>query len=178
MRKLFRKRPSAAIIIAMVALIAAVGGTAYAAAKISYKGLSKETRNKVLPVGATESTTADCEPTAAATYLDCADVKFNWSKAFPRKTMLFVDGTFTTAAAGGKGECRLEQDNAPIVGTTVKIGSSDAGHAHAGDHGDGFGINTIAPKVGGEHTYTVACNETGGDITIRQLQLSGIGIRG
>ena len=178
MSKLFKRRPSPAMIVAMVALLATLGGTAYAAKKLTYKSLDKEARNKVLPVGATESITADCEPIDAATYVDCADVKVNWSKAFPRKTMLFVDGTFTTAGAGGKGECRLEADNVAIAGTTIKIGNGDAGHSHATDNGDGFGINTIAAKAPGAHTYTVACNETGGDITIRQLQLSGIGIRG
>ena len=177
MRKLFKHRPSPAMIVAMIALIAAAGGTAYAAKKLTYKSLDKEARNKVLPVAGSESITADCEPTDT-TFKDCADVKFSWSKAFPRKTTLIADGTFTTANTGGKGECRFEQDNVAIAGTTIKIGSSDAGHSHATDHGDGFGINTIAAKAAGAHTYTIACNETGGDITIRQLQLSGFGVRG
>jgi hypothetical protein len=176
MRKLFKHRPSPAMIVAMVALLAALGGTAYAAKKLTYKGLDKEARNKVLPVAGGESISADCEPTST-TFVDCADVKFNWSKAFPRKTALIANGTFTTAG-GGKGECRFEQDNTALTGTTIKIGTSDTGHNHATDHGAGFGLNTIAPKVGGEHTWTIACNETGGDITIRQLQLSGFGVRG
>jgi hypothetical protein len=178
MSKLFKHRPSPAMIVALVALLAALGGTAYAAKKLTYKSLDKEARNKVLPVAGGESITADCEPTNSTTFVDCADVKFNWSKAFPRKTTLIVDGTYTTGAAGGKGECRFEQDNTAVAGTTIKIGTADAGHPHASDHGAGFGLNAIVPKVGGAHTWTVACNETGGDITIRQLQLSGFGVRG
>jgi hypothetical protein len=177
MRRLFKKRPSGAMIVAMVALIAAVGGTAYAASKIGYKALSKETRNKVLPVSSTRSITADCDPSTPTTFLDCTSLSFNWSKAFPRKTMLVVDGTFTTAAGGGRGECRLELDGVAIAGSTVKIGENGAG-GHVNDNGDGWGINTITTAQGGQHSYSVACNETAGNITIRQLQLSGLGLRG
>lgn len=80
--------------------------------KVTYKGLDKDARNKVLPISAHKSITVDCEPTSA-TYVDCAAVTLNQSTGFPRRAMIVVDGTFTTEPAGGRGECRLELDNAP-----------------------------------------------------------------
>jgi hypothetical protein len=121
MRKLFTKgRPSPAMIVAIIALVAGLGGGAYAAKskKVTYKGLDKDARNKVLPIGATEAISADCDPTSA-TYLQCADVSITQSQAFPRKTLVQVDGTFVTAAGGGRGECRIEVDNAPVTGIRI-----------------------------------------------------------
>ena len=178
MSRLFKRRPSPAMIVGIVALIAALGGGAYAATKkqVTYKTLNKEARLKVLPVSSTKNITADCDPQDAATYVDCASVSFNWSKQFPRKTTLVADGVFTTDADGARGECRLELDNAPIAGTTVKIGENGTG-GHQNDNGDGFGINTVTAPQAGAHTYSIACNETVGDFKIRALQMSGFGTR-
>jgi hypothetical protein len=181
MRKFLKGRPSPAMVVAMIALIAGLGGGAYAATtkkKITYKTLDKDARNKVLPLGATKAITADCDPNAVATYTECATVSITQSTAFPRKTMVVVDGTFTTPAAGARGECRIEVDNAPVTGARARIGENGAG-GHVNENGDGFGINTITTKLGGKHTYSVDCNEVaGGDLKIHDLQLSAIGIRG
>ena len=63
MRKLLRRRPSAGAVIGFIALCVALGGGAYAATskKVEYKGLSKDARLKVLPIGATNAGT-DCDP--------------------------------------------------------------------------------------------------------------------
>ena len=116
MSKLMKRRPSPAMIIAMVALIAALGGGAYAATqkKVEYKGLSKEARLKVLPFSKTASGT-DCNPNAAATYTDCATVSVDGSTAFPRKYYVSFNGVFDSVGApNARGDCRLEADNTPV----------------------------------------------------------------
>ena len=120
MSKLKLRRPTPAMIVAMVALIAAVGGTAYAAAKITYKGLDKEARLKVLPFSKT-ATGTNCNPTVAGTYVDCATVNVDGSTGFPRKYYIAFTGTFDGIGGVSRGDCRLEADNAPIAGTTIRI---------------------------------------------------------
>lgn len=176
MRKLFAKRPSPAMIVAMVALIAAVGGTAYAATKITYKTLDKDARNKVLPIGKSK-TTSECDPTSTD-YLDCGTLTLKQSQEFPRRTMIVVDGTFSTDGTGARGECRLVVDNAstPVNNAFVKLGDNSG--VHTNDYHAGFGLNTITSPLGGSHTYSVKCNEQETDIKFHDIQLSVIGIRG
>ena len=176
MRKLFSKRPSPAMIVAMVALIAAMGGTAYAAKKITFKGLDKDARNKVLPVSKSK-TTPQCDP-VDTNYADCGTVTIKQSQAFPRRTMIVVDGTFSTDGDGARGECRLVVDNAatPVNNAFAKLGAN-AG-VHEPDYHAGFGLNTITAPLGGTHTYSVKCNEQETDIKFHDIQISAIGIRG
>ena len=84
MRKLFKRRPSAGVIIGILALVLALGGGAYAASKkIPYKGLDKDARLKVLPISATNAGTAPCDPTSAGTFTDCTSV----STRSPRRSL-------------------------------------------------------------------------------------------
>ena len=172
MSKLKLRRPTPAMIVAMVALIAAVGGTAYAAAKITYKGLDKEARLKVLPFSKT-ATGTNCNPTAAGTYVDCATVNVDGSTGFPRKYYIAFTGTFDGVGGVSRGDCRLEADNAPIAGTTIRTETP----THAGEHGDGYGINIITAPLGGKHTISVACNENAGNLVVHQFQLSAFQVR-
>lgn len=174
MSKLFAKRPSPSMIVAMVALIAAVGGTAYAATAITYKGLDKDARNKVLPIGKAK-TTSECDPTTT-TYLDCGSVTLKQSEEFPRKSMIVADGTFSTSAGTARGECRLEVDGVLVNNAFAKLG--DPGGTHITDYHAGWGLNTITAPLGGSHTYSVKCNEQMADIKFHDIQLSVIGIRG
>jgi hypothetical protein len=178
MRKLFERRPSAGAIIGVLALVLALGGGAYAAkkAKVSYKGLAKETRLKVLPVSKTNANTGTtpCDPTSAGTFTDCTSVSVTGSTGFPRRYMLVFDGTFSTAGAPARGDCRLEADNNAINGTTIKVEASTTG----ANHGDGYGINIVTTPLGGDHTFSIACNETGAaDLKVEQFQLSAISVR-
>jgi hypothetical protein len=178
MRKLFKRRPSAGAIIGMLALVLALGGGAYAAkrSKVPYKGLDKDARLKVLPISATNAGTAPCDPTgAASTFTDCTSVSTTVSTAFPRRVMLVFNGTFTNDAATGiaRGDCRLEADNNPINGTTIKVETT----SHTANHGEGAGINIVTTPLGGKHTFSVACNENEGDLKVVDYQLSGITVR-
>ncbi len=175
MRKLFKK-PSPAMIVAMVALVAALGGTAYAAKKITFKGLDKDARNKVLPVSNTKTTT-ECDPTTT-TYVDCGSVSLNQSAAFPRRTMIVVDGAFSTDGTSSRGECRLEVDNsgAAVNNAFAKLGDNTG--VHTSNYHAGWGLNTITAPLGGKHTYSVKCNEQESDIKFHDIQISVIGIRG
>jgi hypothetical protein len=173
MRKLISKRPSPAMIVAVVALVAALGGTAFAAA-IGYKQLSKDARNKVLPVGKSRTVTT-CDP-VDTNYVDCGTVTLKHSEAFPRKTMLVVDGTFSTDGTSSRGECRLEVDGTLVNNAFAKLG--DTSGVHVPDYHAGWGLNTITSPLGGSHTYSVKCNEQESDIKFHDVQLSAITIRG
>lgn len=174
MRKLFSRRPSAGVIIGILALVLALGGGAYAASKkIPYKGLDKDARLKVLPISATDAGTAQCDPTGPGTFTDCTSVSTTVSTAFPRRVMLTFDGIFDGVGGVSRGNCRLEADNNAINGTTIRVESS----THAANHGEGAGINIVTTPLGGNHTFSVACNETAGDLKVQQFQLSAITVR-
>jgi hypothetical protein len=178
MSKLLKRRPSAGTIIGLLALVLALGGGAYAAKskKVAYKGLDKDARLKVLPVSKTNANTsgAPCDPTST-TFTDCTTVSVDGSSAFPRRYMLVFDGTFRGVGAPATGDCRLEADNNPINGTTIRVFEAPGTPAN---HGHGSGINIVTTPLGGQHTLSVACNETGaGDLTVQQLQLSAISVR-
>jgi hypothetical protein len=176
MRKLFNHRPSAGTVIAFIALCVALGGGAYAAKKakkVEYKGLSKEARLKVLPVSATNAGT-DCDPKASFT--TCTSVTLKVSQAFPRRAMLVFNGTFDSEGADtstATADCELQLDGQSLNGTLIKVEAPN----HTAKHGSGAGINIVTTPQGGEHTYSVACKETSGDIRVRQFQLSAATVR-
>ena len=180
MRKLIpKRRPSAGVIIGFLALAVALGGGAYAAKskKITYKGLDKDARLKVLPISATNAGT-NADPSSPTVFTDLTQVSTNVSTAFPRRVHLVFDGTFDNQGATpplARGDCRLEADNAPINGTTIRVEVPN----HQSDHGSGYGINIVTQPLGGKHTFSVACNEqgAGGDLRVRQFQLSALTVR-
>jgi hypothetical protein len=51
MKRILRRRPSAAMIVAVIALVAALGGTAVAAKKLGLGSLSNGAKNKTVGVG-------------------------------------------------------------------------------------------------------------------------------
>ncbi|MBA2546439.1 MAG: hypothetical protein H0V15_06105, partial [Solirubrobacterales bacterium] len=109
---------------------------------------------------------------------DCATVNVTGSTGFPRKYYISFDGNFDNATnmpAGelARGDCRLELDNAPIAGTEIRVQTPN----HQANHGDGYGINVITPPAGGNHTISVACNETQNDLRVQQFQLSAFQVR-
>jgi hypothetical protein len=193
MRKLLAHRPSAGTVIAFIALCVALGGGAYAAKKgkkIEYKGLSKDARLKVLPVNATNAGTT-CDPNSKTTYTTCTQVGIKTSTAFPRRVALTFDGVFNSAQTTpppatpviARGECRLQLDGQALNGTQIRVEPRD--HAdpttpvdsNDKGYGDGYGINIITTPQGGEHTYSVACNELAGDLKVQQFQLSAQTVR-
>ena len=175
MRKVFKRRPSAGVVIGFIALCVALGGGAYAATKkkIEYKGLSKDARLKVLPVSKTNANTSTtpCDPTSASTHTDCTTVTVEGSTAFPRRYLVMFDGTFHATGGAASGECRLELDNTPINGTKTDV--------HSTGPPAGFGINIVTTPQGGTHTFAISCNETagGGDLKVQQYELSAIQVR-
>ncbi len=177
MSRMFKKgRPSPAMIVGIIALLAALGGGAYAATakKVAYKGLDKDARLKVLPFSKGQVGTTTCDPTAAGTYVDCLTVNVDGSTGFPRKYYVSFDGNFEGLGGDARGDCRLEADNAPITGTTIRVQAP----AKVADHGSGYGINIVTAPLGGKHTLSVACNENGAnDLRVRQFQLSAFQVR-
>jgi hypothetical protein len=175
MQKLLKRRPSAGVIIGFLALCVALGGGAYAAKKkLEYKGLSKDARLKVLPVSGTNAGT-DCDPNSPTTFTICTSVSIQSSTAFPRRVMLVFNGSFNAAtAAEARGHCRLQLDGQALNGTTINVEPTT--HTTA-DFGDGYGINIVTTPQGGKHTYSVACDETTGDLKVQQFQLSAATVR-
>jgi hypothetical protein len=172
MRKLFKRRPSAGAVIGFIALCVALGGGAYAAtSKVEYKGLSKEARLKVLPVGKTnaQTGTTPCDPTSSTTFTKCTSVSVDGSTLSPRKYLLTFDGTFDGGGSLANGVCHLEVDNTEIIGTKTNV--------HTAGGIQGFGINIVTTPQGGQHTLSVACNETLGDLKVPQFELSAIQVR-
>jgi kynureninase len=169
------RRPSASMVVAVVALVAALGGTAVAAGKISFGSLSKETKQKVLPYGASASQTVTCDPTDA-TFKTCVQATVKVSAQFQRRMLVVADGTYTTDATGAKGTCRLQVDGQPIGTGVARIGSTTA--THTGDNGAGFGLNAIAPSLGGSHTYSLACNQGANDLKIQDASITAMTMRG
>jgi hypothetical protein len=170
MRKLFTRRPSAGTVIAFIALCVALGGGAYAAThkKVEYKGLSKDARLKVLGVSKTnaQTGTTPCDPQSSSTFTKCTSVQVDGSTGFPRKYLLLFDGVFT-GPVSADGVCRLEVDNQEINGTKTNVHGGDAG----------FGINIVTTPQGGQHTFSVACNETTADLKVDQFELSAVQVR-
>lgn len=173
MRKLFKRRPSAGVVIGFIALCVALGGGAYAATKkkITYKTLDKDARLKVLPVSKTNANTSTtpCDPSAAGTFTDCTTVSVDGSTAFPRRYFVVFDGVFEGGPGVAKGECRLELDNTAINGTKTNV--------HSDGPPAGFGINIVTTPQGGKHTISVACDESQGDLKVPDYELSAIQVR-
>lgn len=173
MRKLFSRRPRAGTVLAFVALCVALGGGAYAATskKIEYKGLSKDARLKVLPVSSTNANTSTtpCDPTSATTYTNCTQVSVDGSTAFARRYLIVFTGVLNGGGAPASGECRLQLDGQPLNGTTNKI------HTEGGDASVADSI--VTTQQGGQHTFSVGCNETTGNVKLPSYQLSAIQVR-
>ncbi len=185
MKKLFSRRPSAGLVVGFIALCVALGGGAYAATnkKVEYKGLSKDARLKVLPVSSTNAGT-ECNPTSKTDYTICTSVNTNVSTAFPRRFALQFDGTFNSVGADkARGECRLQLDGQPLNGTAIRVepqihvNPTSPGTSVDKDYGDGYGINIVTTPQGGKHTFSVACNESHGDLRVKQFQLSALSVR-
>lgn len=175
MSKIFKKgRPSPAMIVGIIALIAALGGGAYAATakKVTYKGLDKDARLKVLPFSKTATGTG-CDPTTPGTFTDCVTVNVDGSTGFPRKYYVSFDGVFDGIGGVARGDCRIEVDNVPVNGTTIRVQTI----THQADHGDGFGINVVTTPIGGKHAISVACDDKANDLRVHQFQLSAFQVR-
>jgi hypothetical protein len=159
-------------VIGFVALCVALGGGAYAAtSKVEYKDLSKEARLKVLGVSKTnaQTGTTPCDPTGSTTFTKCTSVSVDGSTGFPRKYLLTFDGTFDGGGSTANGVCHLEVDNTEIIGTKTNV------HTPGGIQA--FGINIVTTPQGGQHTFSVACNETTGDLKVPQFELSAVQVR-
>jgi hypothetical protein len=195
MKKLVSRRPSAGLIVGFIALCVALGGGAYAAksSKVQYKGLSKDARLKVLPVSATNAGSS-CDPNSKTTYTVCTSVTLKTSTAFPRRTALTFNGVFNSQQTTpppvdpaddviARGECRLQLDGQPLTGSQIRVEPLDhvdptpAVDSNDKNYGDGYGSNIVTTPQGGEHTYSVACNELAGDLKVQQFQLSAMTVR-
>jgi hypothetical protein len=195
MKKLLSRRPSAGLIVGFLALCVAIGGGAYAAKnsrKVPYKGLDKDARLKVLPISATNAGT-NCDPNTKTAYTTCTSVSLKTSSAFPRRTALTFNGVFNSAQPTplpppadrkqARGECRLQLDGQPLNGTQIRVEPSihidptTPVDPNDKSYGDGYGINIVTTPQGGDHTYTVACNELEGDLKVEQFQLTALTVR-
>ncbi|HEY7267896.1 MAG TPA: hypothetical protein VH501_09390 [Solirubrobacterales bacterium] len=172
MKKLFKHRPSAGLVVGFIALCVALGGGAYAASKkkVEYKGLSKDARLKVLGVGSTnaQTGTTPCDPKPGDAFTKCTEIGVNGSTAFPRRYLVVFDGTIDGGTAEAAGICHLEIDGTEINGTKTNVRTANDGRIQ------GVGINIITTPQGGKHTIAAACRETSGDLKLPQFELSSV----
>jgi hypothetical protein len=175
MKKLFKHRPSAGLVVGFIALCVALGGGAYAASKkkVEYKGLSKDARLKVLGVSSTnaQTGTTPCDPKTSDPFTKCTSVGVNGSGAFPRKYLLIADGTVDGGDAEASGICHLENSSgAEIQGTKTNVHAPGTGTAS-------FGINIVTTPTPGKDTFSLACKESTGDLKVPQFELSAVQVR-
>ena len=150
MRKLFKRRPSAGSSSAFWRWCLP-SAAVYAAkkAKVTYKGLDKDARLKVLPAGKTNANTGSTPVTRPAP--GPSPTAPHLGRRFdgvPLSLHGIFDGTFSTAGIAARGDRRLEADNNPINGTTIKVEATTSGANH---DGDGYGINIVTTPLGGQH---------------------------
>jgi hypothetical protein len=108
---------------------------------------------------------ASCNPEMVLTYTDCASSTFSFSL----NGRVLVIGT-SVRSTTGQGNCRLEVDNEEIPGTAFQLPTTS--------DPESFSLTGVSTTVyaPGSHTASFACNQTGGDISFSQSQMSAVAI--
>ena len=201
MKRVFR-RPSPAMVIAIVALVAALGGTAIGAAfvtKKQAKKIAKNQVNKLAPgLSVNHAKTADnantlggnppsafevvarsgapdsCDP-GSTTFVNCSTLDL--TLAHSSRLMLQYDAPYHRDSGTAVGVCRLVLDGTTVGdSTSPPIGTTDAG-SFGGTFDYGFTYSVVSgPVASGPHTVTLQCNQTSGDIHYIGTVVSAVGV--
>ena len=175
MSRIFKKgRPSPAMIVGVIALIAALGGGAYAATakKVTYKGLDKDARLKVLPFSKGQAGTTTCDPTAAGTFTSTARPSTSTARPGSRASTT-SRSTGPSTGVGGQLHAATAASRSTTLRSPVRRSGSKP-RSHTADHGEGYGINVVTSPIGGKHAISVACNENGGDLKRSPVPALGV----
>jgi hypothetical protein len=206
MRRLPITRPSPAMIVAIIALIVALGGTAYAAKKIGSKQLKKNavTTKKIKNGAVTapklangvisqaaktgvlaRSTTTGCNPATTA-FTDCGTVTLNLPDS--GRVLLLGDAGYDGSNSNSySGACRLTADGT-VVGPSITYGQAAmavtgsgtpvVGGAGFNSNGQsGSGLNGVTTTLSaGKHTFSLQCNQNGGNIQFEETGISAVAL--
>ena len=198
MQRLGSWRPTPALVIAVLALFVALGGSAYAVRQINGRLIKNRTiagaklKNNTLGdrqisdskvsgvmAAATLGRSAsdpdgNCDPQGGAggPFINCVSVSLN----LPR------DGRVLLVASGGQvnvqgsptaGTCRLSADGAVLAGTSQDVG--DDVFSHFNDEDNGFATNTVTGNLAeGPHTFALSCNEEDPNVAFHTTRISAV----
>jgi hypothetical protein len=158
MREVFKRRPSPALVISLVALIVAATGTA---SGINGKASSGVKGN---------SAVGFCNPSSNV-FVDC--VKLKMSLPHQGRVLLVAAGSWRGDANTADGQCHI------IVGG-VQVGLAPNPGQSVGAHADGIHEGSLAitgvtsPLNAGKHTFKLQCFENEADFAVDSAELSAV----
>jgi len=191
------------MIVAVIALIVALGGSAYAAKKIGSKQLKKNAvttkkikngavtaaklangavKGAVAATGtAARSTTKGCDPTTTA-FIDCGTVSLNLPSS--GRVLLVADaGDDGSNQNTYAGVCRLTADGT-TVGPSITFGQAAAsagatpvigGPGFNSNGQEGAGLNGVTDVLkAGKHDFSLQCNQNLGSIEFEETGVSAV----
>jgi len=196
-------RPSPAMLVAVVALVGALAGTALAGSDVQSSALSKKKVKKIAKKEAEKAIDAaapglsvanadavdgvseeeltvgrsafdgSCDPNTA-TLLDCVAVTLTLPRS--GRVLLDADLGFFTDAGGAQGECLLEVDGGTTGiphSTTGRLGE-DADTTNSSAT-NGYARTAVTNVLAaGSHTFALSCNEDVANIVYNRALISAV----
>lgn len=173
-------KPHHSTVVAYVALLVALGGSAYAVSKVDSRSIENRSikgkdvaddalggrqidEGKLAPgPGAGQNIGVPCDPAIGAP-VDCV----------VQRIVLRTDSALLLIAAGSKSG----RNGSGSCGVTVDGSALGAGPSLAGPYPDGFAITQVTGTLSkGAHTAGLQCNEDGGDLLINSPGISIIAV--
>jgi hypothetical protein len=156
-------RPSASLVISVIALIMAATGTA--AALSQHKAASTAG-----PVKGKSAVGGVCHPSSAA-FTTCVTLTMNLPHSGP--VLLVGDGAWSGDANATNGQCHIVAAGAQ-VGLAPNPGQNLGTHAD-GTHEGGFAITGVTAVLpAGKHTFRLDCLEVTPDFVLGSEDLSAV----
>ena len=199
MRRKWRfRRPSAPLVISILALFVALGGVgAVASGVLTTKKVKKIAKQQVLrlapglsvanaktidgvglgslTVGRSANNTGGCDLNMnSSTFTNCGSVDLT----LPRSGRVFVDmiGTWRdgSGAAPDNGTCRITVDGTAVAGTDVRYGQATLTFNNVPLRAS-LTTNTVTGVLGaGTHTFGLQCNDPNGLISFSDTQMTAV----
>jgi hypothetical protein len=190
------RRPSPALIISIIALVVALGGTAFAAIKIGSKQIrnhsvrGKDVKKDTLTgtnidesslelaspapssptIGRSAQQTGACDP-ETTTFVNCVTVTLTLPRA--GRVLLVGDGVAEDQGVpGSEGACRFAADGTVVQGSTISV------YASAPPDSEDFSATAVTSPLGaGQHVLKLACNQVSPEgIVFEDTQISAVAI--
>jgi len=158
MGEVFKRRPSPALVISVVALIVAATGTASAIQGKASSGVKGR------------SAVGFCNPSTNA-FVDC--VKLKMSLPDSGRVLLVAAGSWRGDANAADGQCHIVTGGAQ-VGLAPNPGQSLGAHAD-GIHEGSVAITGVTDQLdAGKHTFKLQCFENEADFAVDSAELSAV----
>jgi len=196
----------AALAVAVLALVVAVGGTVSAhpalAARVLTKAKVAKIANKQVTKRATTLTVNNANKLAGtpassyalasdfaamstsssscdptnSTFLNCMSLQVKLDR--PSKLLLIAETPFgDDSNDGATGVCQLLLDGAVLPATIIRVGIGGVTGGSSDADNTGMGVtNVTAPAAAGVHIVTLQCNQLTPDLDFNDLSMSAVGI--